>query len=196
MIQHINNNSKCFWLDSEPTKLFAGGMFNNPTILLYIKDKKQAHYLQMRLLFVRQSTTGCFPVVPFPQKPKDHQGLPDSNFQRNHTGVAGRPSTDQGRTHRQIPGLPTSTGNTLIMHLGMTGWLDYGKDEKPKYTRATFIFDSGNSLYFVNPRKLGRLHITDNIHAFIQQMEIGPDALAIREDDFLRKMKKKKGLLK
>ena len=92
--------------------------------------------------------------------------------------------------------LPTNTENTLVMHFGMTGWLDYRKDQKPQYTRATFTFDSGHSLYFINPRKLGRLHITDNIHAFMQQMEIGPDALAIKEEDFLQKMKQKKGMLK
>jgi len=92
--------------------------------------------------------------------------------------------------------LPTETENTLVMHFGMTGWLDYGRDQKPQYTKATFSFDNGYSMYFVNPRKLGKLYITDNIHAFIQQMDIGPDALAVREDDFLRMMKQKKGMLK
>jgi len=92
--------------------------------------------------------------------------------------------------------LPTNTEHFLVMHFGMTGWLDYAKDEPPEYTKASFTFDNGYSLFFVNPRKLGRLHITDNIHAFCEQMEIGPDALAIREDDFLRKMKRKKGMLK
>lgn len=92
--------------------------------------------------------------------------------------------------------LPTNTENTLVIHFGMTGWLDYGNHQKPEYTRATFAFDNSHSLYFVNPRKLGKLYITDNLHAFFQQMEIGPDALAIGENDFLRKMKRKKGMLK
>ena len=82
------------------------------------------------------------------------------------------------------------------MHFGMTGWLEYQKQEEVQYAKASLHFDSGYYLHFVNPRKLGRLHITDNIQEFSRYMQIGPDALAIREEDFLQKMKKKKGMLK
>jgi len=121
--------------------------------------------------------------------------IADSSKETLQESLEGHQVTRAERTGKYLI-LPTETENTLVMHFGMTGWLDYGNDQKPEYTKASLIFDNGYSLYFVNPRKLGRLYITDNIHAFLEQMKIGPDALAIRENDFLRKMKRKKGMLK
>ncbi|MBS3806734.1 MAG: Fpg/Nei family DNA glycosylase [Bacteroidales bacterium] len=92
--------------------------------------------------------------------------------------------------------LPTERQSVLVMHFGMTGWLEYQKHEKSQYTKASLNFSNGYHLCFVNPRKLGRLHITDNIQEFCRYMEIGPDALAIGEGDFIQKMKKKRGMLK
>jgi len=92
--------------------------------------------------------------------------------------------------------MPTSGETVLVMHFGMTGWLEYNQGDKPGYAKATFNYTNGYSLHFINPRKLGRLYITDDIEAFCQYMKAGPDALALKEDAFMERAQKKKGMIK
>src|SRR3990172_3279912 len=50
-------------------------------------------------------------------------------------------------------------GGWIAMHFGMTGRLDYFRDEKddPKFDRVRFDFAGGAHLAFVDGRKLGRI---------------------------------------
>lgn len=92
--------------------------------------------------------------------------------------------------------LPTTAESILIMHFGMTGWLEYGSGEKHRHTRASFIFSNGYALHFINPRKLGRISLTDNPDAFKKKKKVGQDALAIRLEEFQDLIGKKRGTLK
>ena len=76
----------------------------------------------------------------------------------------------------------------LVMHFGMTGKLTYfdGSQSTPRYTRLTFCFDNGNSLAYVSPRKLGRVQMADSRDSFIESKQLGADALAVSETQFLQ----------
>jgi formamidopyrimidine-DNA glycosylase len=92
--------------------------------------------------------------------------------------------------------LPTEKQVILVIHFGMTGWLEYQNNQKPSHARATFSFSNNKALYFVNQRKLGRLYLTQNVESFCREKGIGPDALVIGEEFFMNEMKQKKGMIK
>lgn len=75
----------------------------------------------------------------------------------------------------------------LVMHFGMTGKLVCfnSSQSTPRYTRLTFHFDNGHSLAYVSPRKLGRIQLSDSRDSFIESKQLGPDALAVSEAQFL-----------
>ncbi len=68
----------------------------------------------------------------------------------------------------------------LILHFGMTGYLDYARDDRPPpaHARVVFHLTSGYRLAYVCPRKLGLVTRTDDPQSFIEQRGLGPDALA------------------
>ena len=67
----------------------------------------------------------------------------------------------------------------LVLHFGMTGYLDYARQdsEPPKHTRVLFHFANEYWLAYVSQRKLGLVTLTDDAEDFVQQQEMGPDAL-------------------
>lgn len=66
----------------------------------------------------------------------------------------------------------------LVLHFGMTGYLDYAhKDECPRHARVVFRFEGGSRLAYVCQRKLGRVAMTDNRDEFLESQQLGPDAL-------------------
>lgn len=70
---------------------------------------------------------------------------------------------------------------TLVLHFGMTGGLKYFKDmdDKPDYTQVLFRFANGYQLAYLSLRKLGELEMIDSIEDFVNQKDLGPDALEI-----------------
>ena len=76
-------------------------------------------------------------------------------------------------------------GPWLALHFGMTGnlvLLGAGRDT-PEHARTLFVFDDGDRLAFVNPRKFGWLELTGDIEGYLEENDIGPDALALSEQD-------------
>jgi formamidopyrimidine-DNA glycosylase len=72
-------------------------------------------------------------------------------------------------------------GPWLALHFGMTGSLHYYRDEagEPRYTQFRIDFANGRHLAYEDPRKLGRVSITDSPEAYIEAHHLGIDALAI-----------------
>jgi formamidopyrimidine-DNA glycosylase len=67
----------------------------------------------------------------------------------------------------------------LVLHFGMTGYLDYARQDRepPKHTRILFHFANEYWLAYVSQRKLGRVTLTGDAEDFVRQQEMGPDAL-------------------
>lgn len=91
-------------------------------------------------------------------------------------------------------------GGALELHFGMTGELKAYQDpsREPEYAQAVVRFENGDHLALVMPRKLGELRIVDDVDAFVDENELGPDALdeAFDEDAFVRALSGRRGMIK
>lgn len=73
--------------------------------------------------------------------------------------------------------LSLASGDTLVIHLKMSGSLILGQNdnEPPKYTRAIIHLDSGQNVFFRDPRKFGVLKIIKNTAEI--DAKLGPEPL-------------------
>ena len=124
-----------------------------------------------------------------------------------HTGALQAPEED----FRQLRGkrfessqrlgkyllVKTDNGPWLVLHFGMTGKLEYFKNQElPKYTRICFKFEDGYQLAYVCRRKLGKLFLTENARVFQEGHDLGDDALELSEEEFLGLLEGKTGSIK
>lgn len=85
----------------------------------------------------------------------------------------------------------------LVLHFGMTGKLEfYQHDETPKYAQLTLTFQDYSRVSFTCPRKFAKLYLADSLAQFQEEHQIGTDALALKEDEFLDILDGKKGSIK
>ncbi len=94
--------------------------------------------------------------------------------------IAGQRVAAVGRRGKYVT-LQFSGGDWLLIHLKMTGHLQIvsGDVLPDKHVRAVFRLDDGRQLVFHDPRKFGRLHLTDTPESILG--DLGPEPLA---DDF------------
>jgi formamidopyrimidine-DNA glycosylase len=94
--------------------------------------------------------------------------------------IAGQRVETVGRRGKYIT-LRLSGGDWLLIHLKMSGRLQVAPAETPpgEHVRAVFYLDDGRQLVFRDPRKFGRLHLTDDPETVLGAL--GPEPLA---DDF------------
>ncbi|MFP4345156.1 MAG: Fpg/Nei family DNA glycosylase [Anaerolineales bacterium] len=71
-------------------------------------------------------------------------------------------------------------GGWLVLHFGMTGDLKYYKvpEKEPEYDQVLLRFANGYHLAYVSKRKLGEVRLIDDVDAFIEEHDLGPDAMA------------------
>lgn len=86
----------------------------------------------------------------------------------------------------------------LALHLGLTGRLIYLErgDLEPRHTRLRISFDNDHTLAFDDPRIFGEVGLTKSPEAFLEERKIGPDALQLGREGFLKIMSGRKGLIK
>ncbi len=103
------------------------------------------------------------------------RGLPAARFRAR---LKGRRFLSTAR-HGKYLFVKLDDGSWLVLHFGMTGYLQYARTDEPppEHTRVLFTFSNGHRLAFVLQRKLGRAAITDNIESFIKEQGLGPDVL-------------------
>ena len=91
----------------------------------------------------------------------------------------------------------TNGEKTLVLHFGMTGKLEYFRNQDPpKYSRVVFNFGDDEHLAFACRRKLGKLFIADGVEEFQKSHELGNDALELKEAEFLELLEGKTGSIK
>ena len=108
-------------------------------------------------------------------------------------------------------GSKSKTKFSIVIHLKLTGQLIY-QDKKTRVsgghpipplnapvpnrtTRVTFAFTNGGHLYFNDIRKFGWVKVAksdeESIKAAIGKVELGPDPMEMKYEDFLQRIKKK-----
>lgn len=66
----------------------------------------------------------------------------------------------------------------LVLHFGMTGLLEYSKSKNPpEHTRLLLHFEDGAHLAYICMRLLGLVDWTNDAERFVQDKELGIDAL-------------------
>ena len=86
----------------------------------------------------------------------------------------------------------------IAMHFGMTGDLKYRKSEAdpPKFLKCTFELDNQHSLHYVSKRKLGLVEVIKDTAQYIEDLELGPDAMEIKKEDFMEKLRESSAMVK
>ena len=89
-------------------------------------------------------------------------------------------------------------GLWLTLHFGMTGYLKYFKhlEKDPEHDRLLVSFDNGFHLAYVCQRKLGAVGLTDEVDNFIDEKELGPDALSLDLEGFRQALQGTRGSIK
>lgn len=88
--------------------------------------------------------------------------------------------------------------NWLILHFGMTGYLNYYKEdgEIPKFSKILFHLNNDHCLSFINKRKLGYADLTYDLEKWRKKKQLGPDALDVSLPEYINIIKKKKSVIK
>lgn len=93
--------------------------------------------------------------------------------------------------------LQTTGNHVLVLHFGMTGELEYYKNQDPsKYAKLIFHFDNGYQLAYSCKRKLGKIYLSESIEDFKNDHSLGRDALDLEEKEFLELLDQKSGSIK
>jgi len=86
----------------------------------------------------------------------------------------------------------------LRLHFGMTGSLEYLRDQRqaPKDTRVLFGFANHSRLAFRDQRKFGEIGLLKDVDEFLRKRALGPDALDINLSQFKGIFKKHRAAVK
>lgn len=88
----------------------------------------------------------------------------------------------------------------LRFHFGMTGFLQYFKDEadQPEYTVFRVDFENGYHLGLVMPRKLGAVEPVDDVDEYVAAAGLGPDVYrtSFGFQDFTNVLEGRRGMIK
>ena len=86
----------------------------------------------------------------------------------------------------------------LRLHFGMTGSLQYFKNDKqaPQYARVLFVFANKHCLAFDDQRQFGQIGLLKDVDEFLKEHELGPDALKIDLREFKKILGKRSGAVK
>lgn len=92
----------------------------------------------------------------------------------------------------------TSGGLVLVLHFGMTGFLEYfkGSSGDGEHRRVIFSFEDGYRLAYINQRLLGKVGLSESMDGYIREKDLGPDAVDIDFETFRGIISSKKSMLK
>ena len=86
----------------------------------------------------------------------------------------------------------------LRLHFGMTGSLQYFKNDEqaPRYARVLFVFANNHRLAFDDQRQFGQIGLLKDVDEFLKEHELGPDALDLGLGEFRKILGKHRGAVK
>lgn len=105
---------------------------------------------------------------------------------------------EETRRHGKYCMVHLDSGEWLIMHFGMTGFLRYYKHEhkQPGHARMLFRLRNGYTLAYDSQRKLGSLTLVKDVESFIKNAGLGPDALDVDEQGFINALTSSDSMMK
>jgi formamidopyrimidine-DNA glycosylase len=122
-----------------------------------------------------------------------------SSTERLKEALTGR-SFEAARRHGKYLFAGLDDGSWLILHFGMTGGLTYFKDldDDPDYDRLLITFANGYHLAYESQRKLGEIEVIEDVEAFVEEKDLGPDVLSPEFDleAFKEKLSGRRGMIK
>lgn len=91
----------------------------------------------------------------------------------------------------------SGSDNYVIMHFGMTGWLEYKKqtdfdDTDKRFGQIIFALPGGYALLLLDKRKFAKVYVVHDINDIKTLKKMGVDALSVSEKIFLALLDKKK----
>jgi formamidopyrimidine-DNA glycosylase len=105
-----------------------------------------------------------------------------------------------GRRHGKLLFVQTDGDPWLLLHFGMSGFLEYHEDpdETSPYPRVLFRFRGGAHLDFDNRRKLGQVRLVEDPDDYVHAKGLGPDALSksLDRQGFVESLRGRRGTLK
>ena len=109
---------------------------------------------------------------------RTRQLLENTSIRHLRRGLEGR-RFESTRRHGKNLFAGLDDGDWLLLHFGMTGDLAYFKhiEDDPQYDRLLLTFANGYHLAYVSQRKLGELALIEGVDEFVEQKDLGPDAL-------------------
>ena len=133
-------------------------------------------------------------IESFEIEDKKFIGISESEFNKKLKDERFKETTRRGK----YLFLSIGKEKAVVMHFGMTGDLKYLKESEdaPDYTKCSFVFKNKHKLHYISKRKLGHVEFTDNLEDFIEEKELGPDALETNEKEFVSLLKDKKSMAK
>lgn len=118
---------------------------------------------------------------------------------RLRKGLKGR-QIEETRRHGKHLLVRLDNGSWVTFHFGMTGrFAAFRKPEdEPRHDRIRFDFVGDDHLAFVDQRLFGEVGLVDDADGFVQQRELGQDALdpALDENVFREMVRKHRGSVK
>lgn len=133
-------------------------------------------------------------IENFEIEDKKFIGISKNEFSKKLKGEKFKNATRRGK----YLFLSTGKDKAVVMHFGMTGDLKYLKESEdtPDYTKCSFGLKNKHKLHYISKRKLGDVEFTDNLEKFIEEKDLGPDALEINKKEFVSLLKDKKSMVK
>lgn len=124
------------------------------------------------------------------------EGVSASTLRRKLEGAA----FESSRRHSKHLFLDTGKTGCLMLHFGMTGFLEYFQDQEggkgPDHARLLLDFPEGYRMAFVNTRKLGEVGWTRDVASFVKERGLGPDALEVEPRELVEKLQGRRGSVK
>ncbi len=86
----------------------------------------------------------------------------------------------------------------LRLHFGMTGSLQYFKNDEqaPRHARVLFAFANNHRLAFDDQRQFGQIGLIEDVDEYLEKCALGPDALEIDLQEFKKILRNRRGAVK
>jgi formamidopyrimidine-DNA glycosylase len=123
--------------------------------------------------------------------------LKDTSAQELARKLKGR-RFESSRRHGKHLFVRADTDVWLRLHFGMTGSLEYFKNDEqaPRHTRVLFMFANKCRLAFDDQRQFGQIGLLKDVDEFLKKRSLGPDALDLDPGEFRTILEKHRGAVK